>query len=584
MNVAYDLFENAARAPELEAAIACIASQSESERGAIFTRPEVAEAILELVGYFPTKQLHCLRILEPSFGNGDFLLPIVRRLLRAYRNSRDPGACALDDLKDAVRGVELHPDSYERTFGAVRTLLLEAGFKRLDGEALCRAWLLNDDFLLTKVQAGFDFVVGNPPYVRQERIPDPLLTEYRRRYQTLFDRADLYVPFFERALDLLAEGGAVGFICANRWLKNRYGAPLREKVSRGFWLKYFVDMEYADAFHSEVLAYPAITVIQRASTGASGLPTRTVSGSAVCQHGLPDVVRALGACPPSPQIFDETFLEADSSAPLLLGNTPCLPVLRRIEQRCLTIEQAGCKVGIGVATGRDEIFIRALEELPVEPDRKLPLVMARDLVDGKIKWGGKALLNPFDEEGKLIELTQFPRFKAYACAHADALKNRNVAKRSGRGWYRTIDRVQPGLLKTPKLLVPDIKSEGVFVLDRGDYYPHHNLYYITSEQWELEALQAVLRSSLTRMTVAAYCTRMSGGFLRFQAQYLRRICVPRWDEISLELRDQLIRVGGCSEQEEVDSPVFELYRLSAPEIMQIRRTIESEHARRSRTK
>lgn len=576
MNVAFDLFENSARAPELEAAIAGMASQNESERGAIFTRPEVVEGILDLVGYSPAKPLHRLRILEPSFGNGDFILPIVRRLVSAYWKNPDRGPSAFGALKDALRGVELHSDSYERTFGAVRTLLLEAGFERQSGETLCRAWLLNDDFLLAKIQSDFHFVVGNPPYVRQERIPDPLLTEYRKRYRTLFDRADLYVPFFERALDLLAEEGTVGFICANRWLKNRYGALLREKVSRGYWLRYFVDMEYADAFHSEVFAYPAITVIQRASTETAELPTRTISASAVSRHGLRDVVDALRSAAQS-QIFDEIFLEADSSAPLLLGNTPSLPVLRRIEQHYPTIEQAGCKVGIGVATGCDEIFIRAFEELPIEPDRKLPLVMTRDLVAGKIKWGGKALLNPFDEEGRLIELPQFPQFEAYVRAHANALKKRNVAKRSGRAWYRTIDRVQPGLLKTPKLLVPDIKSEGVFVLDRGDYYPHHNLYYITSEQWELEALQAVLRSSLTRMTVAAYCTRMSGGFLRFQAQYLRRIRLPRWDEISLELRDQLIRVADSREQEEIDSPVFELYRLSPAEIVQTRHVIESGH-------
>ncbi|HET7557704.1 MAG TPA: modification methylase PaeR7I, partial [Rhodanobacteraceae bacterium] len=93
----------------------------------------------------------------------------------------------------------------------------------------------------------------------------------------------------------------------------------------------------------------------------------------------------------------------------------------------------------------------------------------------------------------------------------------------------------------------------------------------------------VLRSSLTRMTVAAYCTKMSGGFLRFQAQYLRRIRLPRWDEVSLELRDQLVRVANSREQEEVDSPVFELYGLSAEEIVQLRRIIESEHIRKDRT-
>lgn len=580
MNVAVDLFENAARPPEIEAAIAGMAAQGESERGAIFTKPEVVEAILDLSGYVPSKPLYRLRVLEPSFGVGDFLLPIVRRLLSAYQASRGREDYNIADLEGAVRAVELHPDTCAKVSEGVKAILSDAGFSNADAGALCRVWLINDDFLLTKLDSGFDFVLGNPPYVRQERIPDALLAEYRRRYRTLYDRADLYVPFFERALNLLSSRGTVGFICANRWLKNRYGGPLREKISRGFWLKYFIDMEYADAFHSDVFAYPAITIIQRAEI-VPKLPTRMVS-SGIGRLGLGEVVAVLSGEQPS-EIVSEAFLEAGSAEPLLLGDTPSISVLRRIEGSCVPIEQAGCKIGIGVATGCDRVFIREFEELPVEPDRKLPLVMARDLVDGKIRWGGKALLNPFDEEGKLIELSRFPEFEAYVCAHTDALTRRNVARRSGKGWYRTIDRVQPGLLKAPKLLVPDIKSESVFVLDRGEYYPHHNLYYITSEQWDLEALQAVLRSSLTRMTVAAYCTKMSGGFLRFQAQYLRRIRLPRWDEVSLELRDQLVRVANSREQEEVDSPVFELYGLSAEEIVQLRRIIESEHIRKDRT-
>src|SRR3546814_6454844 len=102
-------------------------------------------------------------------------------------------------------------------------MLVQAGINQGSAEGLCAEWLIRDDFLLCSLSAMFDFVVGNPPYVRQERIPASLLAEYRRRYRTLYDRADLYVLFYERGLDLLAPGGRLGFICANRWIKNRYG-------------------------------------------------------------------------------------------------------------------------------------------------------------------------------------------------------------------------------------------------------------------------------------------------------------------------------------------------------------------------
>src|SRR3546814_16514862 len=89
----------------------------------------------------------------------------------------------------------------------------------------------------------FDFVVGNPPYVRQERIPASLLAEYRRRYRTLYDRADLYVLFYERGLDLLAPGGRLGFLCANRWITNRYGGPCRSKSSDKILTRHFIELE-----------------------------------------------------------------------------------------------------------------------------------------------------------------------------------------------------------------------------------------------------------------------------------------------------------------------------------------------------
>ncbi len=88
---------------------------------------------------------------------------------------------------------------------------------------LSSQWLVQGDFLLAELPPEFAFVVGNPPYVRQELIPDALLAEYLARYTTVFDRADLYIPFIERSLRLLAAEGKADIICADRWVKNRYG-------------------------------------------------------------------------------------------------------------------------------------------------------------------------------------------------------------------------------------------------------------------------------------------------------------------------------------------------------------------------
>lgn len=562
------------RAPDVSEALACLACDGDIKRGAVFTRPEVASAILDLSGYTEDKPLHRLRLLEPSFGGGDFLLLAVDRLLAAWRRENGEPRAALSDLREALRAVELHRGSVE----AVRALLLQrlsaTGIAAPDAQSLCDAWLVCDDFLLSALPGEFDFVVGNPPYVRQERIPSALLAEYRQRFRTMYDRADLYVPFFERSLDLLAPGGRLGFICANRWVKNRYGGPLRSKISRGFSLLHYIDMENVDAFHADVIAYPAITVIERAP-GAAQRPsaTRVVTGESLQQRELPEIVDALRSHAREPGI-DEIDLTSSGDAPWLLDDVPRLRLLRSLESRFPTLEEAGCKVGIGVATGCDRVFIDDLDALPVEPERKLPLVMARDLIDGRIAWRGKGVLNPFEADGSLADLERYPRFAAYLQQHHEAVAGRHVAGRSGAGWYRTIDRIYPDLVAQPKLLVPDIKGEAVFVIDEGRYYPHHNLYYITASDWDLRALRCVLRSSLSVMIVATYCTRMAGGFLRFQAQYLRRLRLPRWKDVPETLRRQLADAADAAAPSVLDAPVFELFGLSTAEATLVQRIAE----------
>ncbi|MBN0810056.1 modification methylase PaeR7I, partial [Pseudomonas aeruginosa] len=110
-------------------------------------------------------------------------LPIIRRLLSVWRAAR-PNGSALNELGGAIRAVELHRDTFHSTHAAVVALLKHEGMAANTATALAGRWLSQGDFLMTPLEGEFDYVVGNPPYVRQELIPAPLLAEYRSRYQT----------------------------------------------------------------------------------------------------------------------------------------------------------------------------------------------------------------------------------------------------------------------------------------------------------------------------------------------------------------------------------------------------------------
>lgn len=546
----------------IEAAVEELATGSDDDRGAIFTRVEVVEFMLDLIGYTSRKKLFTKRLLEPSFGHGDFLLPSIDRLLASWkRDGSEPS-----QLLNAIRAIELHQGSLDHTRELVLERLKGAGITRSQSVAIADAWLHNGDFLLWDDEERFDFVIGNPPYIRIERIPDALMKEYRRRYKTMFDRADLYIPFIEHSLEFLGPKGQLGFICADRWMKNKYGGPLRSLIEKDFHLKIHVDMVGTPAFHSDVIAYPAITVVSREKSGG----TRVAERPDISPKALSSLSKKLTSSRIDSELGESGVQRitdfTNGSAPWLLSNCKGLELVRKIERQHPLIEEAGCKIGIGVATGADKAYIAPFKELDVEASRKLPLATTRDIQSGNVEWRGLGIINPFEKDGKLVDLAKYPKLRSYFELHEEVLRNRHVAKKAPLRWYRTIDRIHVELTKQEKLLVPDIKGSANFVYEPGKLYPHHNLYFITSNNWDLKALQVVLCSGLAQLFVSLYSPKMRGDYLRFQAQHLRRICVPEWNDVPKKLKTKLQKAWNAGSYAGHPELVAELFGLSQKEL------------------
>lgn len=159
-----------------------------------------------------------------------------------------------------------------------------------------------------------------------------------------------------------------------------------------------------------------------------------------------------------------------------------------------------------------------------------------------------------------MDLDQWPRLSAYLGQHRELLERRHTAKK-GR-WYRTIDRVVEGLADRPKLYLPDFKDAIFPVLDDGSTYPHHNLYWVTSETWDLRVLGGLLLSNVANLFIEAYSVRMRGGYLRFQAQYLRRIRLPRQASVSVEAAAALAQAFDQRDRAAATAAALPLYGLS----------------------
>ena len=524
--------------------------------GVVYTKRWVVELLLDLAGYRSEANLVDTVAVEPAAGDGAFLGPMIERLVDSCQRLERP----LSDCKSALIAYELDDVSAERTRGLAASILMKHGLNCQPAKSLAGEWVKTGNYLLDATEVEADFVIGNPPYVRLENIPEEIATIYRDAYPTMRGRADLYIAFFEAALRQLKAGGTCAFICSDRWMRNQYGAELRELVTSAYAVDVVIEMHNADAFRDEVDAYPAITVIrhqrQRSAIVASAgpevekVPAQTLSAVLeAAKHGKSGVVteglRVARA---------ETWFQG--SAPWPCHSPEQLALLRQLEERFPALE-TNAKVGIGVATGNDDVFITKDVHL-VEPSRLLKIALARDIVGGRVEWSGHYLVDPWNTYG-LVILDKYPRLRAYFDKHAVALKRRHTAEKNLRGWYKTIDRVAHTLTAKPKLYIADIKNVLDPVLDNGETYPHHNLYFIQSDKWDLEVLGGLLMSAVGQFFVESYGVRIRGGYLRFQAQYLRRIRVPAPESIAKVHSKELVNAFRSRDREHATQIALEIY-------------------------
>lgn len=473
------------------------------QHGDVFTRLEVVGFMLDEVGYIASADLSNISITEPSCGEGEFVVEIVKRL---KASAQMYGFDLNVAYHKCVSAYDI--DKKKIDICLQRITIAAPEIKHPEQN------IHTEDYILASPQY-VDIVVGNPPYIRYEEIPKDKLPLYKD-FPTFYYRSDMYVLFFEKSLSYLKQGGKHCFICANRWIKNKYGKKLRALIARHYCIEKIINMEGADAFKEDVLAYPAITLI-----------TNGVHQKNVLYAEINDIAQM--------QISSYKTLKIPK-------DDDWSSMFYTQEQTFDLIENQGFKIGIGVATGADSIFISRNLKNEVENCLLLPAINARDLSGDNMQWEGRYLLNPYDSNGQLIRLDRYPKAKAYLERHRERLSARHKAKKSPSRWYATIDRIQPALQGKEKILLPDISGNTFVFIDKGQYYPMHNIYYITgNDSRKLNILAALLMSDFVRQQLSKLTNHMNGGYPRWQSQYLRKLRIPTISHIPIFLADEILK-------------------------------------------
>ncbi len=234
------------------------------------------------------EELETVRVVDPSCGSGAFLIEAFDQLFAQYRDANARlaelrgGQPTLFDADETILtknlfGMDLNGEAVEiaRLSCWIKTAAKGKKLTALDHNIVqgnsvvaeptpLEAWQMR--FPDVFAAGGFDVVIGNPPYVRQEWIKDdkPFLQKHYRAYDGV---ADLYVYFYELGLNVLRPGGRLGFIVTNKWMKAGYGEALRKLYGESAWVESVVDLGHNKEVFPDADVFPCILVARKPDTG-----------------------------------------------------------------------------------------------------------------------------------------------------------------------------------------------------------------------------------------------------------------------------------------------------------------------------
>ncbi len=228
-----------------------------------------------------------IKVLDPACGSGSFLLKAFDYLDKNYKEKGKGKQAELDSagivsrrtkiLKNNIYGVDLDPRAVEI---AQLNLLLKAAEQRhrlpelnekiKEGNSLIddsevagdKAFKWDEEFEDVMDEGGFDVVIGNPPYVRTHELEENHKDYFEEKYESAVGQYDLYVLFYEKGINLLKEGGKLGFITSNKFIISKYGEKLRKLILDTCVIEKVIDVSNVQVF-KDASTYPYIFILRK---------------------------------------------------------------------------------------------------------------------------------------------------------------------------------------------------------------------------------------------------------------------------------------------------------------------------------
>lgn len=442
-----------------------------------------------------------IKIVDPACGSGAFLIKAVDILFEISekiqdlkqswgeyqaerglkRKSNISGQLTFEKFeeKDRIReiienniyGVDLNEESIETTKLSLFLRIAKKGKKLpdLSDHIKCGNSLIEDEevagekafdwkeqFKDVFENGGFDVVVGNPPYVRQELIKE-IKPNLEKNYISYNGVADLFVYFFEKGLNLLKEKGKFAFIVSNKFTRAGYGKNLREYLLDNSIIEQYIDTFDANHVFEGVTVDPCIIILEK---------NKENKENKILYNYKTQI---------SQLAFD--------SGSWSFGSDSKIKLLEKIKNSGERLRDVIGEAKSGIKTGLNDVLIvdsKKIKEIingnEKEKEVFVPFIKGEDIKRWKFEFNDNYLI--FLEEKKIGD---FPNVKEYLTKHKKRLESRSDIKGKNRDWFGLRACAYYDLYKKPKIVWPDISQGMNFAFDEEKTYLEMTAFFLETD-------------------------------------------------------------------------------------------------------
>ena len=414
---------------------------------------------------------------------------------------------------------------------------------------------------------GFDVVIGNPPYISHDRIPQPIKDVLRARYSAHQGFADLYCYFIERAVGVAKSGGVSVLITSNSYLRADYGSPVRTFLRSNATMLQLLNIENSQVFDN-VIVNVAITMTRK---GVVDINEPCVVASApLASEDLGSVIEA-NSFKVSQTYFQQPFWN--------LASPRILEVQQKIRTSGRTLDQIGTKIRLGIATGNNKAFVideaqrkRFCEKSPQNGTIIKPILRGRDIARYQYTLPGRYLL--LTKNGVDVK-RDYPDIYGHLDSFGTSFKNRGA---KGKHWTNLRACSFFDDFKKERIVWIELTDTGRFALCNEEVYLLNSAYFLLPPpRINARFLLGILNSSTIRFYLNQIAGTSGMGTSRWINNYVKEFPIPETSKNGqapiVRLVDRILAAKAANPdtdttelEAEIDRRVYAVYGLLETEI------------------